>query len=375
MKTYFSFHRSLIRPFFSNKDNFNQPQILSFCVLFALGFLTVRCDNKERFYRPDVPEKLCCIGIIDADDTISGNRQNLYSFNDYLRYITFEKSYQAEYPGEINDSLRDFSFSISSAKAELYSYHNDSSLKNLESFKLPENPKFVSGEKYILKARTEGFQDISAETVVPEPPASLILNSIHRETEPAIPPSGCSWPIDHEDSVKYAVINISSDVTIDSYYMILVEAVGLDYRLYDAALGYVDFSVRNSNVQGFSAILYGLRMAHSPCAASERSIIQSFVKAFFIDGNDIRGNRCNLTLSVKFNDFYSVAVFFTSFRIKLLTVPKEFYLFEKSLYTYEKTSEDPFSEPLYLDGNIKNGNGVFAICRSTELRIRLPLHF
>jgi hypothetical protein len=58
--------------------------------------------------------------------------------------------------------------------------------------------------------------------------------------------------------------------------------------------------------------------------------------------------------------------------VKLLSVPKDFYLFEKNLYTYEKVSEDPFSEPVYLNGNIKDGNGVFAICRSSELRIILP---
>lgn len=29
-----------------------------------------------------------------------------------------------------------------------------------------------------------------------------------------------------------------------------------------------------------------------------------------------------------------------------------------------------FSEPVYLNGNIKEGNGVFAICRSSVLSIK-----
>ena len=60
-------------------------------------------------------------------------------------------------------------------------------------------------------------------------------------------------------------------------------------------------------------------------------------------------------------------VFCRSFRVRLMSIPKELYLFEKSLYTYRKVSDDPFVEPVNLKGNIKGGNGVFAICRSREL--------
>ena len=43
--------------------------------------------------------------------------------------------------------------------------------------------------------------------------------------------------------------------------------------------------------------------------------------------------------------------------------------FEKSLDTYGKISRDPFAEPIYINGNIKGGNGIFALCRSRELKI------
>jgi hypothetical protein len=59
-------------------------------------------------------------------------------------------------------------------------------------------------------------------------------------------------------------------------------------------------------------------------------------------------------------------------RIKLLSIPKELYLFEKSLYTLSDRRVDPFSEPVYISGNIIGGNGVFAICRSTEVSLMLP---
>jgi len=233
-------------------------KLYSFFYILLSIITILSCESNKSFYRPDLPEQLCTVGIIDADDTLNRNSQNSYSFYDYFRYISFEKSFQSEYSGEVNDSLRDLSFSISSSEAELFSYQNDSTLKRLESFKLPVSLQFASGEKYILEAGAEGLQDISAETIVPGPPGDLILNSIHKETEPAIPPPGCSWPLDNHDSVKYAVIDISFDVTKDSYYAILVEGIGMDYGLMlNSALGYVDFLVRNNNVRGFNAIIYG----------------------------------------------------------------------------------------------------------------------
>lgn len=36
---------------------------------------------------------------------------------------------------------------------------------------------------------------------------------------------------------------------------------------------------------------------------------------------------------------------------------------------------DPFTEPIYINGNIKGGNGIFALCRSTELKITFLIGF
>jgi len=56
--------------------------------------------------------------------------------------------------------------------------------------------------------------------------------------------------------------------------------------------------------------------------------------------------------------------------INLISIPEELYLFEKSLYTYDRVSDDPFSEPVYLNGNIQEGNGIFAICRGSNFILK-----
>jgi len=344
-------------------------QVFSLISLIIVLLTMVHCESTDRFYRPNLQEQLCTIGIIDADDTLSLNYQNPYSQYNYLRFISFEKSFQSEYPEERDDSLRDFSFSISSQNEEMFSYCSDSVLKNLESYKLPADLDFISGEKYFLEARTEGLNDISAEIKVPNPPSNIRVNSVHKETEPAIQKPGCHFVLD--DSIKYAIIDISFDTEPASYYAILLEGTGFGANgvLFS---GFADFSVTNNCIKGFNAMVYGLKMPHLDCTGEINRLTKTSVKAFLFDGKNIPGDRCNIILSARFNDSYSPFYIFTSFRIKLLSIPRELYQFEKSLYLYEKVAEDPFSEPVYLNGNIRNGNGIFAVCRSTTASIILP---
>lgn len=82
-------------------------------------------------------------------------------------------------------------------------------------------------------------------------------------------------------------------------------------------------------------------------------------------------NNCYIILSTIYHDGISLIDILRYYRIILLSIPEELFLFEKSLHTNDQTSEDPFSEAIYLNGKIKGGNGVFAICRNTDLVIKL----
>ncbi len=350
-------------------------QLLRSILIFPVCLLVIelmQCESSDKFYRPDLPEQICTVAIIDADDTTSFTYQNPYTHPNYLRYISIEKSFQSEYSEAQDDTLKTISFSIFSENEELLSVCIDSNLRNLEYYKLPRDIEFNSGEKYFLKAQSDGVNDISSEIFVPEPAPSLKLISVHKETEPGIKFSKINCHNYLDDSIKYAVLDISFSSQKGLYYAILLEGYGINLNLPPGILGFLDFSVRNNYVHGFDAIFYGLKMSHLNCSGDGPPLLQSRVKAFFIDGENIPGDMCNLTLSAKFNDGYSLYHFLTSFRIKLLSVPRDLYIFEKSLYTYERNYVDPFSEPVFLNGNIKNGNGIFAICRSSEVTKILP---
>jgi hypothetical protein len=318
----------------------------------------VQCEGKDRYYRPNLPEKLCSIGIIDADDT--------------SRHISFEKSFQSEYPEEIDDSLRNLSFTISSATQELFQFQASYTVKNVLVVNIPNNIKYNSGESFYLSAREKNSSDISAEAIVPAPPPEPKINSFDKEIINLPVPQNCTGL----KNIKNAVINISfnSYNIRKQYFAILLEGSGYSYSssLPPPIKSYLDFSIRDYNSPGFAAIIHGLKMNHWICSNDRVYLNESPVTAYFIDGDKIPQNRCNMTISAKFQDTYSTIDILKSIRIKLLSIPEELYLFEKSLYTFNRIQNDPFTEPIYINGNIKGGNGVFAICRSTEISFIMP---
>lgn len=325
-------------------------------LIVLLSLLLTLCENIDRFYRPDTPEKISVVGIIDADDTI--------------RYISFEKSYQKEYPDEITDSIRDLSFKIRSLEQDLFTYSNDVPIKNLQNLKIPREIQFNSGEKYFLEANEKSFHKITSEVIVPNPPEGLTLLSVNKETIPLPHIQECPpWSPEYK-STKYAVMTLVFDLdkSRESYYSLILEANG--GKGFSSRLHYflpIEFSVRESNGPGFLTTMKGLTGHRWDCNNNVYQLHYVPINAYFIDANKIQDDKCTIKVAVKFGDLTSAVDFIMALRIKLLSIPKELYLFEKSIYSYTNSAKDPFAEPVYIEGNIKGGNGVFAICRSADL--------
>lgn len=326
--------------------------------IFILMFL-VQCENKERFYRPNLPEKLCSLGIIDLDDTI-------------LRHISFEKSYQKEYPEENKDSLRNFSFTISSSTRELFTYQNDTTKKELKNYKLPSNISFYPGEKYFLTARVDDSPEIKAETIAPDPPPTPILLSFKKQIIEIDGYENC-YGTTH---AKYAEFEVSfeNSLNTDSYYALLLEATGgIRNNLTD--IPYVillDFDLINTNTPSFFSNMFGLTTSYINCNGGDVLLQKPPVRLLLFEGGKIPENKCVITIATRFNDGHVFLDLVKSFKIKLISIPKQLFFFEKSMYTFKKNKDDPFAEPIYLPGNIKGGFGVFALCRSTDVVIDLP---
>lgn len=333
--------------------------LIFFLQFFLLISLFIGCDNIDKYYRPNTPEKISVIGIIDADDTI--------------RYISIEKSYQKEYPEEINDSLRNLSFEIKSSDQILYSYCSEFPLKNLNDLKIPGDIQFTSGEKYFLEVSEKSCKGILSESTVPLPPSGFKLISFGNEIITLSEPQECPFKSPKYKSTKYAVLNLIFDIDkiSESYYSLLIEANGL--KGFSSTSHYflpIEFTIRECNAPGFFSTMKGFYGHRWVCADSGygRQVVP--VNLYFIDPNKITDDKCTIKVSVKYGDLYSAVDYIADFRIKVLSVPKELYFFEKSIAAFNKSIKDPLSEPVYIHGNIKGGNGVFAICRSSNLTLK-----
>jgi len=324
-------------------------------IIFVINVFATGCERSDIFYRPNLPEKLCCIGIIDADDTV--------------RYITFEKSGQNEYSDVSDDTLNELSFSIFSTSKHLFSNNCDLNLKNPSVFKIPDSIDFKSNETYYLNASEKSTSPISAEVVDPESPNMPELISMNKETIPALP---SDFPCHNLPYSKSLTLGFSFSNTGGlKYYAILLEGFGYSFHGAGAnGLTFLDFSVRDCNAPGFLSSFHGIKMYHKSCEKDVmKGIETTSALAYMIDGSKIPGSNCTITISTQFANGHAIHDFLKYVRIKVMSVPKTLYLFEKSLYTYNQISKDPFAEPNYLNGNIKEGNGVFAVCRSNHLTI------
>ena len=329
-------------------------RVLIFFITSVVFIISIfRCESPEVFYRPDLPEKLCSIGIIDLDDTT-------------LRHISFEKSFQSEYKDEINDSLRDFSFTISSSAGELFTYHCDSTVKSINDLRIPDNIVFNPGEKYYLYANERDIEEIAAEVIASEPPpeprliSTTVLNTTLSE------PAGCGDILD----VRSVLIQMSFEKDENLSYAILARVWGFTLSSTGGPWpGFVDFDIREGNTPGFLTMIKGLVTYHISCDNLVRPNNGDPTFAFFIDGKNIPGSECLLTISIQYKDGRCLYDVIKAIGIKVMSIPQELYLFGESVYTYGKISGDPFAEPVYINGNIKGGNGIFSLCRSKELKV------
>ena len=328
--------------------------------------LLVRCESNDRYYRPDVPEKLCVFGIIDIDDTASTSQYVPLWHETSLRHLSFEKSFQSEYPGDITDSIREIEFTISSSEKELFRYSSDSTVNKIVDLRIPDSIVFDPEEKYFLWAKEKGVQEISAEVIPTKSPSEPELNSIKKGKAIYPIPNGCEI----DTFARSVTITLSFEKDQDLFYALIVEGWGFSFAdSYVPHPGFLDFSITESNTPGFFSEMQGLDMYHYVCTGIQIKVETSPAPVFLFEGAKIPDSKCSMSVYIQYWDGYSAYNAFKAIRIRLLSIPVELYNFEKSLYTYRKTAGDPFTEPIYLGGNIKGGIGVFAICRSTGLKI------
>ena len=352
-------------------------------VITFVALIILQCEGREKFYRPDMPEQLCAIGLIDIDDTLN------YAICDSSikassKKIFFEKSFQSDLSSS-PDSLGGFSFRFSDGKEDLLTYHIDEPILYPE-IEIPADLKAESARKFFFYAGERASPDISAECVVPDLPPELSLVSLKTwfdildfytkdECFNLNPSTGI-----HESTYtrRYAEIEFAFNNTDpESYYALFLIGSPKYYRndIQGIGLGapnFMNYGMTETNTNGFFYTFKGgLTIQHycqSLSVYSERTSCNSdTLNAYFFDGSKIPGGKCIIKMSTYWDNIKYIPSFIEYFRVRLMSIAKEAYLFYKSLYTYKMERDDPFGELININGNVVGGNGIIALCRSRDL--------
>jgi len=310
------------------------------------------CEGITEFIPPDFEEKLYVIAVLN--ETKERNR------------IIIEKSYQREYPADELAHLEDLSVKISSESQIVFEYFNAWSENRTDTIQLPDNLEFAPNEKYTLFVYEKNTESITSEIVVPEYPSDFEAN-IEGQVQTYLPP-----PLECHNPVKSIVLNIKFRSDEDCFYYLDID--GYRGSFFKDTLRYlIDYDIIESNTSYFKTLLYGFRsFGFFSCVESPFLMIPNHTyEPCFLEDTTIPENTCNIKIKINLDNFlydYNKPI-----GINLNSVPKELYTYEKSYYTYYETGCDPFSEPVYLKGNIKGGNGIFAICSSKQYSLVLPI--
>lgn len=324
--------------------------IVTGLILALLLHLVYSCQGLIDFIPPDFEEKLCVSAVIN-----NGRDQNK---------IIIEKTHQNEYPSEAQATLEDLSVIIRSESDVVFEYFNPKSENRTDTVHLPAGLEFIPNQKYTLIVSEKNTESITSEIVVPHPPTIPEI-SIEGSVQTFLSP-----PLECHNPVKSIVLNVKFRSDEDCFYYLDIEGYLIPlYRNFHVNL--IDYDIIESNTPYFKTFIYGFKsIGFSSCNLSFIGIIPVHTyQSCFFDSKTIPENTCNIKIKIDINGFYDYA---RPIKITLNSIPKDLYDYEKSYHTYLETLFDPFSEPVYLRGNIKRGYGIFAICSGSHTSLILP---
>jgi hypothetical protein len=180
---------------------------------------------------------------------------------------------------------------------------------------------------------------------------------------------------------RFAEIEFSfSNNNPESYYALFLIGTPIGTRLkLDYSPGFYEsnffnYELLETNTEGFFYKFKGGKTIQQYCPEYDGShrnyILQCMTDTlytYFIDGSKIPGGTCTMKIYVQWDNVQFIPSFIKYFRVRLMSMPKEAYLFYKSLYTYKMQRDDPFGELININGNVAGGNGIIALCRSRDL--------
>lgn len=207
-----------------------------------------------------------------------------------------------------------------------------SNFKSLYSISLPNKLVYEKGVLYTMKVSAPGFESVEANAAMPRP-VEVNHIGIRRGIKLAIPNEPFNSDPFNEFSIEF------NDPSDESNY-------------YSAFVFYFD-SIRGHYTHGQDLHSFDLR------SESGKIRDESFNGNLTIwNTHEYAWNNSN-----NFQDTHA--------DITLHSISESAYLYSLSLSRYYKAQDNPFSEPVIVYSNVKNGYGVFSCGASRTKRVKI----
>ena len=106
--------------------------------------------------------------------------------------------------------------------------------------------------------------------------------------------------------------------------------------------------------------------------SDDLSLDDQWQGSYIINDNIFNGKTKVFPLDIALSNLYNYNDSINTFYISLYSISKDYYLYAKTVQAQNYSGNSPFSEPIMVYNNIKNGYGIFAGASVYRYSIKVP---
>lgn len=215
---------------------------------------------------------------------------------------------------------------------------------------ISSSTKVIPGKKYELRVSHSGYQQVSASTIVPaQANAQLIAAEIVTVRT-------------DEYTTERARFKVNlSDVKGDDYYRLMVYVPGYNYNYETGEYNFDGNTFYPVEINSTDPVLNG------NVVAVDDDFSDYPPNQFHVFNDELfDGKEHQLVFEIDHNNAEDLP----KIKVDLQKITYDLYMYYKTLDAYYYYEDNPFSEPVRIHVNVKNGAGIVGSCTSNWLTVK-----
>lgn len=320
---------------------------IAFSILSSM-FLLLSCQKVLEFDDNDIKPMLVVNCVLQPDSSVRINLTRSVSALEPTVFFPLLKNASLSFSNGY-DSSADFTIitEFDSVYSNYFDYNGNRQFVVYETGNYVNSKiKIEPGRKYQLKASAEGFEDITAETEIP-----FMVGIDNLDTFSVRIKDDLSTMIERKASLKF------TDPVGDNYYRIKLENVSLTVSV-DPQTGDISYSnpYYSTNYITSNDPVFGYNTGTDIIYSGSNNSFAVFTDQLF-DGRQYRIEFI-YTTDYQYDNTQKDNFFLQIFRVSLVSLSSDYYYYLKTADNQTSSEGDPFSDPVLVYSNVKNGTGI-----------------